>query len=971
KKKFIFSIILILLCSCNFSKEESCFKCKKIFEGSDITYWASAAYEDHGTEQGCFEHIEITSEDISEHELFFPDFNIDVEGKGFKTYECHMGDEQKLIWKEIPNSCWICLNPNIENELGQEFEFASESDIDGSCRLWTSNDKEDYLFLDESYLTIANTKCKKETNGGLSWDYIPNSCWICPDNLGNQMFPSDINIDFSCRLWSEEDDKYYYLKEYNIKKHCVIKDQKFHWENPLMTYATSQKRTEDPFNFYYFNWDNRCWLCEKEMDDGKSKLFAVNYENQWDDQGCQNYRRLDLTELYTRGTTYIDYYTNWLYGLGTPKCKITVENGKIKANWDDRHWNNCLICKNEEEYIAVSGNDYYKDCTYWSSIDAEQYPDDDGKIRTCIETEGYMEWKDPIIDIKDVFVEKTSEFNIFEEEDICANFEDKIQEKQGKKVGLTKDLFEEGTSTDAKENNPCNECTDKGSHFISKYSERSLDGTNACCPNFFDYVKEGKCSSDYYENLLDCDFTKGLECTSMDEKTILPSEQKAYFNPKKRSVFFNKDSYLRYDLERELYVESGVVEIEFIPRWDSNQHLQGAKRILHIPLKEGNFEVIRYIEPKIESGWMTSNPVPSSLLFDKIVPHAISGNVWKRNDKVNLVIEWGDFGTRTYVNGKFLNTYGEKPNIKTSDNGIIFIGNGGLNPLEYITGGEEEYIKVRLISSNINSFVYDLDDRKDMIENNDPIIIKGSGEKRLRDILGGKIDGSTKMVGFESTGIILESDDTDEPLILDCEDLTLAGDFRSNGIEIIGTDNVIIRNCIIKNFRWGVYIGQASKITIEDNSISDNYDDASAIACFSLFDNPYYYDWRPVCGPWTKYGEEFDVNSGGGIYMKDSYDVIVDNNYLQNQGVGITMISSHKCNILHNYADHNSGYGIHLVKSNNNYIFNNDFSYTNRFCGAAGPSQKGGCDSAAIMLEYNSNNNRFTRKSLRDEFMDC
>jgi hypothetical protein len=64
---------------------------------------------------------------------------------------------------------------------------------------------------------------------------------------------------------------------------------------------------------------------------------------------------------------------------------------------------------------------------------------------------------------------------------------------------------------------------------------------------------------------------------------------------------------------------------------------------------------------------------------------------------------------------------------------------------------------------------------------------------------------------------------TTSTLILDCNGHTIIGSGSGYGIYFFATENVTIKNCIIKNFSDGIYSLGSFEISISSSTISDNY----------------------------------------------------------------------------------------------------------------------------------------------------
>ncbi|MEM4436952.1 MAG: NosD domain-containing protein, partial [Thermosphaera sp.] len=134
-------------------------------------------------------------------------------------------------------------------------------------------------------------------------------------------------------------------------------------------------------------------------------------------------------------------------------------------------------------------------------------------------------------------------------------------------------------------------------------------------------------------------------------------------------------------------------------------------------------------------------------------------------------------------------------------------------------------------------------------------------------------------------GIVIERDN----IILEGGGHTIQGAACCYGILLTNRVNISIKNLVITNFTYGVYLETCSGTTIENNTISNN-------------------SWY-------------------GIYMySSSSNFIVSNTISNNSWYGIYMYSSSN-NTIENNTISNSGAGIHMYYSGNNEIKGNSFIY--------------------------------------------
>jgi cysteine-rich repeat protein/parallel beta-helix repeat protein len=135
-------------------------------------------------------------------------------------------------------------------------------------------------------------------------------------------------------------------------------------------------------------------------------------------------------------------------------------------------------------------------------------------------------------------------------------------------------------------------------------------------------------------------------------------------------------------------------------------------------------------------------------------------------------------------------------------------------------------------------------------------------------------------------GITIAADD----LTLDCNGFNINGTGVGAGISISNRENIVIRNCNITNFYYGIKSLNSREIQIiETNRIEDN---------------DFY-----------------------GIYLYQTNETLINESTIVDDNNGVYMISSEGINITDNVIDLNRKfYGIYSYGSNNNLIYNNSMT---------------------------------------------
>jgi parallel beta-helix repeat protein len=185
---------------------------------------------------------------------------------------------------------------------------------------------------------------------------------------------------------------------------------------------------------------------------------------------------------------------------------------------------------------------------------------------------------------------------------------------------------------------------------------------------------------------------------------------------------------------------------------------------------------------------------------------------------------------------------------------------------------------------------------------------------------------------------------SDDGVELDLGGAVLDGeDFAGFGVYVHDCKSVTIKNGVIKGFHYGIRAENVGKLTIRNCVVSDNH-------------NPRDTGWLPDTD------DPSDEGFGGGLYLRDVCDSLIESNQLNDNFDGILLVGSDRNTLRQNNASYNGNVGIHLVRSSHNVLEDNRadhcIRYTSRFwCDTA--------DSAGMLLEEYSHHNRIMGNSLR------
>ncbi len=150
-----------------------------------------------------------------------------------------------------------------------------------------------------------------------------------------------------------------------------------------------------------------------------------------------------------------------------------------------------------------------------------------------------------------------------------------------------------------------------------------------------------------------------------------------------------------------------------------------------------------------------------------------------------------------------------------------------------------------------------------------------------------------------------------------------------------GTKNVAIKNLSAKNFEIGIKLEDCSGWSILNNDFSYNYHNPD-------------HGWE----------EHKDI---GGIILYDSRDCKLENNRANNVWSGLVIRNGSRNIVKNNDFSHTSNVGLRLWASCENEFYYNNFSWGLR----KEPYEIHARDSACVLIETGSNNNRFIKNDMR------
>jgi parallel beta-helix repeat protein len=223
------------------------------------------------------------------------------------------------------------------------------------------------------------------------------------------------------------------------------------------------------------------------------------------------------------------------------------------------------------------------------------------------------------------------------------------------------------------------------------------------------------------------------------------------------------------------------------------------------------------------------------------------------------------------------------------------------------------FVATILYSSYSNSQVYmDLQDNMQIPSNSWIIINPGN-----------------YVIPDEGNNGVIQINDKDS-IMIDAEGVTVDGtNYQGYMIKINNSSYIQINNFdAVSHYYYAVYITNSHHISINNNNFSYNKVDSTG--------------WISV---WTNYQSAL----GGGVMMYQTHTVLVDNNTMKYQNDGVALYHSDSIVIHNNDFAWNTSYGVRMYFSDACNIHGNDCSHVNR--PYTDPS-----DCAAILLIVSNNN---------------
>ena len=160
-------------------------------------------------------------------------------------------------------------------------------------------------------------------------------------------------------------------------------------------------------------------------------------------------------------------------------------------------------------------------------------------------------------------------------------------------------------------------------------------------------------------------------------------------------------------------------------------------------------------------------------------------------------------------------------------------------------------------------------------------------------------------------GIRIGSDN----IVLDCDGHSIDGSYFKNsiGIYLYLRDNVVVKNCVVKDFYYGMFIN-AQNASVTENNFLDNNRTGISIRGDSSGSNNHFIGFN-----------NFERNYLYGLILGSNNSVVQGNNFLDSIYAGLNIYLGGNNMIMDNVMGYNGLYGTQVSHSIDNTFWNNSF----------------------------------------------
>jgi parallel beta-helix repeat protein len=229
----------------------------------------------------------------------------------------------------------------------------------------------------------------------------------------------------------------------------------------------------------------------------------------------------------------------------------------------------------------------------------------------------------------------------------------------------------------------------------------------------------------------------------------------------------------------------------------------------------------------------------------------------------------------------------------------------------------------------------------------------------------GLVEGTDKVVSLDNVTYTFTDDIVNQSVVVERDNIVVDGldhtvqgsgasFLYSKGIELVGRNNITIKNMKIKGFFWGVYLSSSSNNTLSGNNIKNNsysgitleYSSNNSVAGNNIENNTYgIYLYQSsnngISGNNIKnnsfvgiylwfssnnnISEDMITNSSDGIDIEGSSNNTISGESIANNNIGIVLYSSSNYIVISENNIIDNSEGIELWVSSNGSFFHNNF----------------------------------------------
>jgi parallel beta-helix repeat protein len=141
--------------------------------------------------------------------------------------------------------------------------------------------------------------------------------------------------------------------------------------------------------------------------------------------------------------------------------------------------------------------------------------------------------------------------------------------------------------------------------------------------------------------------------------------------------------------------------------------------------------------------------------------------------------------------------------------------------------------------------------------------------------------------------------------------------FTLQGIKGDSVSNITIMNAVISGYYYAAVFRDVHGLYLKNSVLSGNWKDPSA-----FLPTP---PWLDINVTPEDFGDK--TNLGGGLFLQNVTEGLVQNNKFENQENGVDCFYCHHLEFRNNSASNNVGWGFHLYKSSWNKLTDNIADY--------------------------------------------